>query len=343
MSGDLKNILEAVLLASDAPLSVAKLQSVFARDLAPGADALKQAIAELQSECDGRGVELRKIGGGYRYQSRPRYAEWIRKLHAARPPRLSRALLETLAIIAYRQPVTRGDIEDIRGITVSPDIMRRLVERGWVAEVGARDVPGRPALFATTREFLSYFNLESLRELPPLSAERAFGEVAAELDTPLPPEVLAALRDSATAGDATSEIPVDGDGESDGNGEVVGDGDGNCDHDGDGESVGDRDLDGDGDGNRDLDGDGDGNRDHDGDGESVGDRDLDGDGDDNRDLDGDGDDNRDHDGDGESDGAGHSHSESHGDAGAGDGDTGEYDGSHGDADSVNGDPRSGCA
>lgn len=209
MSADLKNLLEAVLLASDAPLGVARLQGLFARDAAPSADAVKQALAELQADCDGRGIELRKIGGGYRYQSRPRYAEWIRKLHAARPPRLSRALLETLAIIAYRQPVTRGDIEDIRGVGVSPDIMRRLVERGWVAEVGARDVPGHPALFATTREFLSYFNLESLQELPPLSAEREFGEVAAELDAPLPPELLAALRDSAHAAAGNAEIPAD--------------------------------------------------------------------------------------------------------------------------------------
>jgi len=209
MSADLKNLLEAVLLASDAPLGVARLQGLFARDAAPSADAVKQALAELQADCDGRGIELRKIGGGYRYQSRPRYAEWIRKLHAARPPRLSRALLETLAIIAYRQPVTRGDIEEIRGVGVSPDIMRRLVERGWVAEVGARDVPGHPALFATTREFLSYFNLESLQELPPLSAEREFGEVAAELDAPLPPELLAALRDSAHAAAGNAEIPAD--------------------------------------------------------------------------------------------------------------------------------------
>jgi len=241
MSGDLKNILEAVLLASDAPLGVARLQGLFARDSQPAAEAVKQAIVELQVECDGRGIELRKIGGGYRYQSRPRYAEWIRKLHATRPPRLSRALLETLAIIAYRQPVTRGDIEDIRGVAVSPDIMRRLIERGWVAEVGARDVPGHPALFATTREFLSYFNLESLKELPPLSAERAFGEVAAELDAPLPPELLAALRDSAHAA-GTPEIPADGDGAGDGDGDLSrhprsplsGGGDGDGDDDGEG-------------------------------------------------------------------------------------------------------------
>lgn len=205
MSGDLKKILEAVLLASDAPLSVARLQGLFERGAQPSAEQIKRALGELQDDCAARGVELGKIGNGYRYQSRPQYAEWIRKLHATRPPKLSRALLETLAIIAYRQPVTRGDIEEIRGVGVTPEIVRRLLERGWIAEVGVRDLPGHPALFATTREFLSYFNLESLRDLPPLAPEREFGEIAAELDAPLPPELLAALRDSARPIDAPAE------------------------------------------------------------------------------------------------------------------------------------------
>lgn len=205
MSGDLKKILEAVLLAADAPLSVARLQGLFERGAQPSAEQIKRALGELQDDCAERGVELGRIGGGYRYQSRPQYAEWIRKLHATRPPKLSRALLETLAIIAYRQPVTRGDIEDIRGVGVTPEIVRRLLERGWIAEVGVRDLPGHPALFATTREFLSYFNLGSLRDLPPLAPEREFGEIAAELDAPLPPELLAALRDSARQMDAPAE------------------------------------------------------------------------------------------------------------------------------------------
>lgn len=202
MSGELKNIIEAVLLVADAPLSVARIQGLFERGSQPPADEVKAALGELQDECEARGIELRKIGNGYRYQTRPKYAGWIGKLHATRPPKLSRALLETLAIIAYRQPVTRGDIEEIRGVGVTPDIIRRLLERGWVAEVGVRDVPGHPALFATTAEFLSYFDLESLKQLPPLTPEREFGEIAGELDTPLPPELLAALRDSAAvAGD----------------------------------------------------------------------------------------------------------------------------------------------
>ena len=117
----------------------------------------------------------------------------MRKLLSGRPPRLSRAQLETLAIIAYRQPVTRGEIEDIRGVSVSPEIMQRLQEREWIKQVGVRDTPGRPALFGTTPEFLAYFSLESLNELPPLMEQRDFGEISRDLDVPLPPEVLEAM------------------------------------------------------------------------------------------------------------------------------------------------------
>ena len=210
MSVDLKKIVEAVLLVSDAPLNVARIQSLFVAGTEPSADDVKQAIAQLQQECEERGVELCKIGTGYRYQSRAQYAEWISKLHATRPPRLSRALLETLAIIAYRQPVTRGDIENIRGVGVTTEIMRRLLEREWIKEVGVRDLPGHPALFATTPEFLSYFGLESLADLPPLAEQRELGEIAGEVagesNTPFPPELLASLRGSA-----------DDDGNNDGN------------------------------------------------------------------------------------------------------------------------------
>ena len=147
MSGELKNIVEAVLMVSDSPLTVARIQGLFERDSQPSADEVKQALRQLQQECEERGLELRKIGSGYRYHSRQKYASWIRKLHATRPPKLSGALLETLAIIAYRQPVTRGDIEEIRGVGVTTEIMRRLLERGWIKEVGVRDLPGHPALF----------------------------------------------------------------------------------------------------------------------------------------------------------------------------------------------------
>ncbi len=193
MSTELKKIVEAVLLVSDSPLNVARIQGLFADDSQPSADDVKEAIRQLQLECEERGVELGKIGNAYRYQSRPKYADWISKLHATRPPRLSRALLETLAIIAYRQPVTRGDIENIRGVGVTTEIMRRLLEREWIKEVGVRDLPGHPALFATTAEFLSYFGLESLKELPLLLEQREFnqiaGEIAGELNAPIQAEL----------------------------------------------------------------------------------------------------------------------------------------------------------
>ena len=209
MSGELKNIVEAVLMVSDSPLTVARIQGLFERDSQPSADEVKQALRQLQQECEERGVELRKIGSGYRYHSRQKYAGWIRKLHATRPPKLSGALLETLAIIAYRQPVTRGDIEEIRGVGVTTEIMRRLLERGWIKEVGVRDLPGHPALFATTPQFLSYFNLESLSELPPLQQQREFSEISGELDTPLPPELLAALREPPAQQDVFQAPPGD--------------------------------------------------------------------------------------------------------------------------------------
>ncbi len=155
-------------------------------------------------------MELKKIGSGYRFQSRERYAPWLRRLNEGRPPRFSRAQLETLSIIAYRQPVTRGDIEEIRGVSVSPDIIRALLERGWIREVGHRDVPGKPALIATTQEFLAYFNLTSLRELPELSAKREISEIAEELNLTLPviPTVEESL-ESPSADIPLADIPTE--------------------------------------------------------------------------------------------------------------------------------------
>ena len=193
MSDDLKNIIEAVLLVSEGPVSVPKIQALFEQNAKPEAAEIHAAISALQEDCEERGVELKKIGSGYRYQTKEKYADYLRKLYAVKPPRMSRALLETLAIIAYRQPVTRGDIEEIRGVTVSAEMMQRLMEREWVKQVGVRDVPGRPALFGTTPDFLSYFNLSSLKNLPDLMEERRLGEIANELEVALPEEVLAAL------------------------------------------------------------------------------------------------------------------------------------------------------
>ena len=128
ISSELKNIIESVLLVADGPVSVSRIQGLFDEQVRPDANEVKEAIASLQEDCEGRSVEIKKIGSGYRYQTREKYADWIRKLQAVKPPRLSRALLETLAIVAYRQPVTRGDIEEVRGVAVSPDWQRRVTE-----------------------------------------------------------------------------------------------------------------------------------------------------------------------------------------------------------------------
>jgi len=177
-----KNILEAALLVAGQVLSVKKLSSLFPEDGHPGVDEINRALQELQADYEGRGIELVQVGKGYRFQSRHQYAEWVGRLSEERPARYSRALLETLAIIAYRQPVTRGDIEEIRGVTVSSDIMQKLTEREWIREVGHRDVPGRPSLFGTTPAFLEHFGLKSLSELPPLSELRDLDEIGRELN-----------------------------------------------------------------------------------------------------------------------------------------------------------------
>ncbi len=197
MNQELKNIVEALLMVSDTPLSISKIQAVFGEEAAPRSEDIKKAIQQLEQECDKRAVELRKIGKGYRYQTKSRYAVWIRKLQIGRPPRLSRAQLETLSIIAYRQPVTRGDIEDIRGVSASSEIMQRLLEREWIKQVGIREVPGRPALFATTSTFLAYFNLNSLSDLPPLMEQRDIADIARDIDSPLPSDMQLAFDGSA--------------------------------------------------------------------------------------------------------------------------------------------------
>lgn len=193
---ELRNIIEAALLATEEPLTFARISSLFPEDAAPSVNLMKQVIQQLQNDYDGRGVELQKVGKGYRFQSKEKYSPWLRKLNEGRPARYSRAALETLAIIAYRQPVTRGDIEEIRGVTVSTDIMRLLLDRGWVKQVGQRDVPGRPSLFGTTTEFLAYFNLPSLSDLPPLLERREATEIAKELNLRLPLEEQMRMEDS---------------------------------------------------------------------------------------------------------------------------------------------------
>ncbi len=183
---ELKKILEAAMLTSDAPLTVKRFMSLFPREARPTQEEVDEAIVALEADCEHRGVEVRRIGGGFRMQTREQLAPWLRKLSESRPPRYSRALLETLAIIAYRQPVTRGDIEEIRGVGVSTEIMRTLLDREWVRQVGHRDVAGRPALYATSRQFLEYFNLATLKDLPSLMEKRDMGEIARELNLSLP-------------------------------------------------------------------------------------------------------------------------------------------------------------
>jgi segregation and condensation protein B len=161
-----KRVIEAALLASPEPLSIADLRRLFDEEI--GADTLRRLLDDLRQEWGEKSVELVNVAGGWRFQTRPEFAPFIEKLNPDRQPRYSRAVMETLAIIAYRQPVTRGDIEDIRGVTVTAQIIQVLEARGWIDTVGHRETPGRPALYATTRAFLDDLGLRSLQELPPL-------------------------------------------------------------------------------------------------------------------------------------------------------------------------------
>lgn len=201
----LKQILEAALLASDEPLSIERMARLFVHgelDSEDGRAQLRATLLELEADTVNRGYELVRVASGYRYQVRQSLAEWVGRLWEERPPRYSRALLETLALIAYRQPVTRGDIEDLRGVSVSPNIMRTLQERDWIRVVGEREAPGRPALYGTTRAFLDYFNLRSLDQLPPLPEIRALLENAAASDgTPDAPD--------AALADVPADVPAD--------------------------------------------------------------------------------------------------------------------------------------
>jgi len=161
-----KRVLEAALLSTSEPLTVQQLRRLFRGEV--DADNIRKVLDELKQEWSERSIELTSVASGWRFRVKPDYQEYLDRISSEKPPRYSRAVLETLAIIAYRQPVTRGDIEDVRGVAVSPPTLNALVERGWIEEVGHRETPGRPALFATTKKFLDDLNLRSLEELPPL-------------------------------------------------------------------------------------------------------------------------------------------------------------------------------
>ena len=178
----LKNIIEGALLAAGRPLSIDELMALFTDAERPDRNQVREALDNLRVEFEERGISLREVASGFRIQVKQELAPWISRLWEERPARYSRALLETLALIAYRQPITRGEIEDVRGVAVNTHIMRTLQERGWIRLVGHRDVPGHPEMFGTTREFLDYFSLKSLDELPTLAALRDIDSLNVELD-----------------------------------------------------------------------------------------------------------------------------------------------------------------
>ncbi len=220
----LKKIIEGLLLASNDPLTVKRIAEIFSEhsDLGdtpvdtvqPDADEIQAALDDIQADCRDHGYELKEVSSGWRFQVKQELSGWIGRLWEEKPAKYSRAILETLALIAYRQPITRGDIEEIRGVAVSTTIVKTLMERQWVRIVGHRDVPGRPALYATTRQFLDYFNLKSLDELPSLGELRDIDKINAELDFEQDQqmaEILAPKLAEQAGGDIADEVTSDAD------------------------------------------------------------------------------------------------------------------------------------
>ncbi|MFW3613626.1 SMC-Scp complex subunit ScpB [Billgrantia antri] len=213
----LDEILEAALLAAAEPLSLERLEGLFDDHERPQRRALREALERVAVRHDRGAMELIETASGYQLRIRPRLSPWVSRLWDERPQRYSRALLETLALIAYRQPVTRGDIEEVRGVAVSSSIMRTLAERGWIRVVGHRDVPGRPAVYATTRQFLDDFGLKTLDELPPMHELKGMAEPIFEDEAPPPSALLAQADEAATGGEDVGE----GDDENEANGRVA--------------------------------------------------------------------------------------------------------------------------
>ena len=205
----LVQILEGALMVAGEALSIQRLSQLFDEFDRPANTDLREALDEVGRRCEGRGYELVQVATGYRFQVRQNLSTWVGRLWQERPPRYSRALLETLSLIAYRQPITRGEIEEIRGVAVSTNIVKTLQERDWVRIVGHRDVPGRPAMYATTRQFLDYFNLKSLEDLPPLAEIKDLENLSGDL----PLEVFSAEisepeAETDTDTDTDTEMPV---------------------------------------------------------------------------------------------------------------------------------------
>ena len=209
----LKNILEATLLAAGRPLTVDQQLAMFDEQARPERKQLREALKLLEADYGSRGIELVQVASGYRIQVRNTMQTWVARLWEEKPARYSRALLETLSLIAYRQPITRGEIEDVRGVSVSSSIMKTLQERDWVHVVGHREVPGRPAMYGTTKQFLDYFSLKSLDELPTLSELRDLSTIGKELELDLsdiPEAQLAPANDaSESAGGTAGQIQAE--------------------------------------------------------------------------------------------------------------------------------------
>ena len=206
-STEIKHFIEAALLAAGRPLNIDQLQGLFDGRSAPEKAEIRQAIATLNEEYEERGIVISEVASGFRMQVRATMADRLQKLWEDRPPRYSRALFETLALIAYRQPITRGDIEEIRGVTVSSNIVRQLLERDWVRVVGHRDVPGRPAMFGTTKAFLDYFSLKKLDDLPPLADLADWENLRVQLNLPEVEDQIESGTEEIADG-AVADLPV---------------------------------------------------------------------------------------------------------------------------------------
>lgn len=207
---ELAPLLEAFLLASGKPQTLERLYELFEEAERPEPVVFKKALEVLRKSCEGRAFELKEVASGFRLQIRDRFSPWVGRLWEERPQRYSRAMLETLALIAYRQPITRGEIEDVRGVAVNSHIVKTLLEREWIRVVGYREVPGRPAMFATTKGFLDHFNLKSLDQLPPLADLREMEtEPVLEFDDAPVPAHLQALADASLDQDEEPEAPRD--------------------------------------------------------------------------------------------------------------------------------------
>jgi segregation and condensation protein B len=205
-----RNVIEAAMLAAGRPLQLAELAQLFEEGSRPTNAELRAGLKQLEGDYEGRGIEVKETGNGFRIQIRREVAAEIGRLWPERPPRYSRAMLETLALIAYRQPITRAEIESVRGVAVNPQIIKAMLERNWVRVVGTRDVPGRPELLGTTREFLDYFGLRSLEDLPPLAELQAMGDFNLQLDLAGTPSAVEASH-SAEQQAAPEPVSVDDD------------------------------------------------------------------------------------------------------------------------------------